>query len=271
MFKKLKNRFFKGTRSILTTRSSISDDGNYPEFCRQAATDPHIFSNFRSQEDAPYTHILEHVTDELGRAYLAALDPASKTSFKLNEAAKNDLVGNPRLITVGENLKISPTTLRYMKVAQDLRHYFGELRGAKICEIGVGYGGLCRIVDSEFDISTYTLVDLRPVLHLADRYLSNFPLKSQIVSMTMNDLPISEYDLVISNYAFTELSRPIQEVYFKKIMAGSKLGYFTYNEISPPEFNSMLRDEICSRTGGAINPEVPLTYPTNCIITWKRN
>ena len=270
MFKKLKKKLRKGTQSILATRSSISDDGSYPEFCRRAATDPRVFANFRSQDDAPYTPILEHVSDDFGRAYLDVLAPAAKTSVKLNEAAKNDLVGNPRLLAVGENLKISPTTLRYMKVAQDLRHYFGDLRGARICEIGVGYGGLCRIIDSQFDISTYTLVDLSPVLQLADRYLSNFPLKSQIASMTMNELPIAEYDLVISNYAFTELSRPIQEAYFRKIMAGSKSGYITYNEISPPEFNCMLKDEICSRTGGVIHPEVPLTYPTNCIITWQK-
>lgn len=270
MFKKLKRKLRNRTKSILATRSSISDDGSYPEFCRRAATDPRVFASFRSQDDAPYTHILEHVSDDFGREYLDALAPSAKTSDKLNEAAKNDLVGSPRLLDVGGGIKISPTTLRYMKVAQDIRHHFGELRGARVCEIGVGYGGLCRIIDSQFDLASYTLVDLRPVLQLSDRYLSNFPLKSQIIALTMNELPVGEYDLVISNYAYTELARPIQEIYFSKIMAGSKSGYITYNEISPPEFNCMLKDEICSRTGGVIHQEAPLTYPTNCIITWKR-
>jgi len=256
-----------GLYATSALRSSISDDGTYPEFCRRAAAADKLFRQFRRRSE--YTHILEHVSADLGRAYLSVLSPEAKTPNSLKEASLNDLVGNPLTIEATEGIRISPTTLRYMKVAEDLRKHVGDLNNASVCEIGVGYGGLCRIIDSRFEIGSYTLVDLRPVLQLADRYLGHFAFRSQTIFRTMNELNLERFDIVISNYAFTELARPIQETYWRKVLANARAGYISYNEVSPAEFNCLSKDEIRARTGATIYPENPLTHPGNCILVWK--
>ena len=60
----------------------------------------------------------------------------------------------------------------------------------------------------------------------------------------MNELDIDNYDIVISNYAFTELPRSIQDIYLKKVILNSSNGYITYNEIVPEYFNTYKRDEL---------------------------
>ena len=72
-------------------------------------------------------------------------------------------------------IAVSPTTLRYLKVANDLETLFSSLDGLRICEIGVGYGGQCRVLDAMFAVKSYTLVDLRPVLELASVSLVSLP------------------------------------------------------------------------------------------------
>ena len=80
----------------------------------------------------------------------------------------NDKYGSPFVFDYPGVENISPTTLRYIKVLSDLKKHFGPLDGMNICEIGVGYGGQCRIINSMYRPSTYTLVDIRPALRLGE-------------------------------------------------------------------------------------------------------
>ena len=85
----------------------------------------------------------------------------------------------------------------------------------------------------------------------------------------MNELEVKQYDLVISNYAFTELTREIQDVYLKKIILNSKKGYITYNDISPESFKSYKKEELLKIIPNSrIIDEKPLTHERNCIIIW---
>jgi putative sugar O-methyltransferase len=163
---------------------------------------------------------------------------------------------------------ISPTTLRYLKVADDLEKLFGSLEQVDVIEIGVGYGGQCRILDALFAIKSYTLVDLKPALDLAAEFLSHFPLRTSVRFLTMNELGPRSYDLAISNYAFTELAGEVQEIYFAKVLEGTSRGYVTFNAIVPDEYRSLDRNELCQRLGATVLPEYPLTHPNNCIIVW---
>jgi putative sugar O-methyltransferase len=251
----------------LVTSSSIAEsDVGYLDICREAVNEAKIFSKFRS--DPRYQTILEHVTPELGAQYLDLVAPELKSDYSLNQAAKNDLFGSPLLMEVRGNIKLSPTTLRYLKVASDLQKYFGSLDGARVAEIGIGYGGQCRVLDELHAISKYTLVDLRPVLQLADRYLGQFPLRTAVEYKTMNELQPAQYDLVISNYAFTELRREIQDRYLEKILSNARCGYITYNNLTPPEFRSYSKSELIGILGATVYPEIPLTHEHNCILTW---
>jgi hypothetical protein len=85
----------------------------------------------------------------------------------------------------------------------------------------------------------------------------------------MNELTKQDYDLFISNYAFTELRREIQDVYLEKIIKNSKRGYITYNEITPDSFNTYKKDELLKLLPNSRTiPDKPEHNHTNCIIIW---
>jgi putative sugar O-methyltransferase len=242
--------------------------GGYLDVCRMGPLDSRVFADFR--RNPSYTEALEHVSEEQGREYLRLMSAAGRARRNIVEAAKNDDIGNPATMCLDSGLMISPTTLRYLKVADDVEKLFGSsiLDGADVVEIGVGYGGQCRILDSLFKIKSYTLVDLKPVLNLAGEFLSNFPLRCTLHFLTMNELSPQPYDFALSNYALTELSREVQEVYFAKALEQSRAGYITYNDIAPAAFRPLTCDELCQRLGARKLPEQPLTHPKNCIIIW---
>lgn len=248
--------------------TSLSDNQVYPDFCMKASIDLFVFSNFR--RNRIYRQVLEHVSFYLGKEYLEEI-PVSFLE-KIELIKENDIWGNPKLCEYPSIGKISPTTLRYTKVLTDLLTLFKELDNLNICEIGVGYGGQCRVINSMSSPNKYTLVDIKPVLMLTQRYLDNYILNSPVCYKTMNELETKNYDLVISNYAFSELRRNIQDVYLNKIILNSKKGYITFNEITPEYFNSYKREELIDIIPNSrIIEEKPLTHSKNCIIIWGDN
>lgn len=247
--------------------TSLSDNQAYPDACIQAANDYRAFNNFR--RNPLYNQILEHVTQEQGAEYLRFISRDPNILAAMERFKTNDAYGNPITFEYPGHGAVSPTTLRYVKVLADLKSLFATLEGLDICEIGVGYGGQCRVIDDYFKPSTYCLVDIQPALALAQRFLDNYILQSVISYKTANELQLREYELVISNYAFTELPRSLQDAYLRKAILNSRRGYITYNEITPPEFRSYKADELVAMIPGArILPEHPLTHPKNCVIVW---
>lgn len=256
----------KGIKPRLST--SISDNLVYPNFCLRASMNLRVFSNFR--RNIIYKEVLEHVSFEIGEAYLDEIHRNNSHLIKNIERFKeNDAYGNPDLYEYPNIGKISPSTLRYIKVLGDLIIFFKQLDNLNICEIGVGYGGQCRIINCQSSPTLYTLVDIKPALLLSQRYLDNYILNSTVEYKTMNELTVKNYDLVISNYAFTELPRSIQDVYLKKIILNSKCGYITYNETTPEYFNSYKKEQLINIIPNShIIEEKPLTHKGNCIILW---
>lgn len=256
-------------------KSSMSDDNKYPKFCRIAAQNPVIFQNFK--RDPFYNTILEHVTFEQGKQYLKIVQKQSPEFLtQLELFRQNDLVGNPRAYKYPGVGFFSPTTLRYMKVASDLKKLFGSLDNLRIIEIGGGYGGQCAILTRLFKVKSYTIVDLQGPLALTARYLQaqgNFSVELlQPEEVTSNDEP---YDLVISNYAFSECNREVQTDYLQKILVRSKMGYLTCNYTPmAKKLKSYKKDELVkavTQSGKSckVMKEEPYTYDNNYILTWK--
>lgn len=166
---------------------------------------------------------------------------------------------------------ITPSTLRYIKVLSDLIKHFGDLNNKKIIEVGIGYGGQARIILSYFpQIESYTFIDLSEVLGLARKYLSHFELKNKLFFLTSSQLKEQiSCDLFISNYAFSELNKNIQEIYINCVIKNAKNGYITYNEIAPEGFNYKLSDyeKLFNKTLKILE-EVPQTHAKNKIIMW---
>ena len=268
--KKIKSDFLP----IRILNTSLSDNGDYPQFCLKASLDDEIFKNFKRYK--VYNEILEHVGYDLGLKYydeIKKLDVSLLKDNLITEFKKNDKVGNPILFNFNEIENISGSTLRYIHVLAKLKQLFGSLDNKKICEIGVGYGGQCRILSSFFKLKSYTLIDLKPVLGLAQKYLDNYPLNTVIEYKTMNELSYDkEYDLVISNYAFSEISKEFQKIYLDKVIKQSKSGFMIMNQIAPDGFEQYSQDELLNAIPNSqIIKEIPLTYHSNYIIAWGTN
>lgn len=264
------SKVVKKALEVVVPRSgatSLSDNQYYPQVCIRASNNLRTFNKFR--RNPVYNQILEHVSFEQGEKYAEIFSSDSEIISRVEELKENDLYGGPKVYDYKKMGRVSPTTLRYIKVLFDLKNQFGDLTGKSIAEIGVGYGGQCRILSKFFRIGSYTLIDLQPALMLAQRFLDHFPLSTVIEYKTMNELPKKTYDLVISNYAFSELPRAVQAVYMEKVILNSSHGYITFNDINPESFNSYTLDELLDLIPNSkVIEEKPLTHQNNCIIVW---
>jgi hypothetical protein len=129
----------------LDGKSSITNQRPYLDFCAQAAADDQVFESFRLKP--VYVSMLEHVSESQGAGYLAAIqrDNPGYLGERLEALRGNDRLGLPLLYEYPGIGRISPVTLRYMKVLSDLELLFGDLTGKRVIEIGVGYGGQARL------------------------------------------------------------------------------------------------------------------------------
>ena len=270
LFTEIFKSLFRSKPTAPAIPSTLADNRAYPAACLRAASDQQAFDHFR--QDPAYTYVLEHVAGEIGQIYLNMVSSDRAIMDMIEEFRLNDRYGNPVTFDYPPAGRFSPTTLRYMKVLSDIKAGFKSLDKLRICEIGVGYGGQCRVLDAFYKTAGYRLVDIAPALALAKRYLGGFAMHTSPDFKTMEELDDTSYDMVISNYAFTELTRSIQTEYLQKIILRSKMGYITYNEIMPPEFKSHKVPELLEMIPGArVVAEEPLTHPKNCIILWGDN
>jgi len=250
---------------------SESDDGKYIAAVQEAVNDYVSFTGFK--RDPRYNAILEHTSIQHGQECLEIILSQSPDFLLRIDDFRNDLEGGAttnKYPFIGE---ISPSTLRYMKVASDIRAIFGKTEFDIVAEVGVGYGGQLLVNDEVFGFDGYHLFDLPPVLNLASRYLECHVLNNCYKTSTLNrhDCHVN-YDLAISNYAFSELPSLLQRKYIEKIFSRSQRGYLTMNSGLP---NSAFRQDKLSvdelrdlLPRFNIIEERPLTGPNNYIITW---
>ncbi|MDQ2105143.1 putative sugar O-methyltransferase [Azospirillum isscasi] len=228
--------------------TSISDNSDYRSFCQHAAEDAFQFSRFRHSHFC--IDIVDTLSAEHGASYMnLALKNDPQIYEHLDELRRNDEVGSPLICNYSGIGKFCPTTLRYIMVATALKRLFGTLNGMHVVEVGGGYGGQCRIINALFKIESYTIIDLPEALKLTERYLSHFNLKNTSY-VQPQDVQEKEYDLFISNYAYSELSKDTQDDYFDKVLSRSYHGYMIYNQASfsetAPNFQ-YTAEEIASR------------------------
>lgn len=260
---------------ISKTRSD-SEDGIYIKIVQEAFNSYKLFKNFKRNID--YMTVLEHVSESQGMLYLDTIRNESPELLNVIESYKeNDIVGNPMVYKYEGVGKISPTTLRYIKVSSDLKRFFGLHIGDRIVEIGGGYGGQALINDKTFCIKVYEILDLYPVLKLISKYLECHILKSSYKVSTLNQKSGEEkYDLVISNYAFSELPKNLQLEYIRKVLSKSRKGYLTMNSGRSNETSRSTGKMTLDQLKKELQPfeifeETPLTGPDNYLIVWGHN
>ena len=206
---------------------------NYLDSCNEAFTDDSKFSVFK--KDPRYTNILEHSSYDESLIYISMLEKDKKKVIdKINLLKENDIYGSPDLRDYNlweNNHTLSPSTIRYIKNSVDIINYFGN--GIKtIAEIGGGYGGLCKTMSCFYDFDKYYIFDLPEVNNLSSKYLSMFNLSERTVSDVLDNANLSKIDLLISNYAFSELSRDVQKKYIDNVIKKAKYFYIIDNHFS---------------------------------------
>ncbi len=275
---RFRNFYIRKARNI----SLFSKDRIYSD--SQAAFYENAVSKIISQDSSykrfrriyNYREILEHLSYEDGKKYLELINISKRyTRGDIKKFTLNDRVGKPRKFHYEKIGWISPTTLRYVKIATDIESIFRLDQITKIAEIGAGYGGQISILNSIDESSKfeYTIFDLTSVQMLVQKYLLNFrPIKVHYGNIEgANDV---KFDLVISNYAFSELPSELQKMYLEKVLVSAKNGYLL--------MNSGL-ENVTGRSVGKLSvnflksiiphieiyPENPVTGPDNYLIIWR--
>jgi hypothetical protein len=228
--------------------TSMSDTRGYRALCDLAASSPDALAVFRSWPG--YSGVLEHVEVATGRQALAvALSRHPEYLPLLSEFRRNDSIGSPALKSYDGFGEWSPTTLRYIKILADIEDFFGDLSGMHIVEIGAGYGGQCRLILARFPTVSYTILDLPEAARLAARFVAALGPWRVTLNPPPAELRSRKIDLLISNYALSEVSRPSQDAYFESAVSRSLRGYMLWNaSANRPLTTKMLsaRDHPCN-------------------------
>lgn len=226
--------------------TSWSDTENYKEACRDALT-KHGFKNFKRNSN--YNIVLEHVNEELGQAYLNKIlqDGNFGTVNIYNACLQNDIIGNPVLYNYsGLSGPVSPTSLRYVKVLSDFKNLFGDLTDKYIVEIGGGYGGQF-IINNKFYDNTWIIFDIPEAADLQIKYIKE--LRPTAKFFSYNHIIKIIPDLLISNYAFSEINRNVQEEYYEKVIKNAKSGYMIFN--NDESHDNMTIEELNGKISGS--------------------
>lgn len=210
-------------------QSKISE---YLKACLEAGTDDLKFVNFK--QDYRYTPILEHVSIEESLDYIKEFKfPYEFIRPMLDKIRENDIYGSPTLYQYENYGQLSPTTVRYIKNSCDIISHFGDMDLNTIVEIGGGYGGLCKTLNTMIGFEKYHIFDLFEANLLSEKYLSKFGLNNVVeIHLLEDDVKLDNIDLVISNYAFSEVPYSVQLKYIDLVFSKCKMFYMLYNRIS---------------------------------------
>jgi hypothetical protein len=251
--------------------SSITDSETletYASLCGSAASDSETFSRFRSSRVLVVA--LDHVSIEQGNSYISEILKSGPWSEDFTKVLLQiDKVGKPRKFKFKPYGTFSPTLLRYLKVYKDLENNFGSLKNLNIAEIGIGFGGQASLINLLSKPLSYTLYDIPPVLELAQTFMKEIDASGNFTFFDGRNPEPFEPDLVISNYAFSELNRDVQNQYLKNVVLKSPRGYITWNNLSEQSLGGYsLAELIRVIPNSEIRPEEPITSECNAIIVW---
>jgi len=207
---------------------SQQDTDPYAQICKEAVENDDKFKSFK--RDSRYTAILEHVPYEQGRNYVESIQQYEIDKELIESFKENDKIGGANVIEYDNPFgMISPSTLRYIQNALDISYFYGEGDLNKIVEIGGGYGGLCKTINCLCDFGQYHIYDMEPASRLQEKYLSNFKIDGEVIHHSEPE-ELKDIDLLISNYAYSELGEKLQDLYYNNVIVNSKKVYMILNK-----------------------------------------
>ena len=170
----------------------------------------------------------------------------------------------------------SPTSLRYLAHALWLEESgFTKPKGAAV-EVGVGFGGLAAMMAAVSEVGTH-LVDLPDVERAAKLQMKELGLEDFVASKVSP----GEGFCFVSNYAFTELNRDLQDEYVERYARHAESGVIASNaRIFSEGIGGRSNEKLVRRLHDAgldarIVADSPMLGPSdrmcgNVLIWWKR-
>ena len=208
---------------------------NYLQACQDAVKNITTF-----KRDERLHAIFEHCPKAIADEYYLTLSQ-EMIDFKFT----NDWYGHPVMHNYNGK-QFSTSTLQYIGVLANLIENFGTLDDIRICEIGGGYGGQCRTIYDMFAPACYHIIDLPEVCELQRKYC-----RAECFTEPTGD----EYDLVISNYALSEILD--NSLYIEQVVNRSTHGYITCNT-----------DRVKLDFPHSRHPDIKGERETNFILIW---
>lgn len=220
-------RPLSGIEKIPTSDGSVSGTMDWPRACEALVSGAWKSENFRRIRAV--RQVVETLGPVDGRHFAKWIAHNAPEFLTDKRVAAIDSWGNPirwPAACLGTPRSFSPTTLRYLAHALWLNHEGFVKDGDTVIEIGVGFGGLAAM-NAIVSNATTIMVDLPQVTHAAMRQMNELGL-GNFASSDHSKASVSDA-CFISNYAFTELSRDLQDVYAEKFIRHANRGFILSN------------------------------------------
>jgi hypothetical protein len=132
-----------------------------------------------------------------------------------------------------------------------------------ITELGIGFGGLCHTINTQFSPKMYHLMDLPEVQELAFKCLSKFG----ITNISKEKPEMS--DLFISEFCFSEFTDEQMGVFYEDYIIKSKNVYL-YMNMHDEQRKSAFISKISQDFDIIVEAEYPATHWPNYLIFGKK-
>jgi hypothetical protein len=196
-----------------------------------------------------YQQILEHTPGYRAELYLKAIKEEFSSFYNNNKnilielCNKNDYYGKPEKIKISDFTVCSPSNLKYIYHSLLILNNIisKKLNNVDIIEIGGGYGGLCFFIYNisklfNVAINSYTIFDIKEVTILQKRYLKLLDINIETYDIK-DDWKLNKNSYLISNSAFSEISKDLQEEYSEKVLNNYvSNGFLVWNFIPVYQF-----------------------------------
>ena len=272
--KRIKNRFqilrFKSRSEEMS--KSDSELTNYVNEINKINHNSRAMIKFRRNRN--YRMILEHLDFRDGLSYMQYMQSKGYRYVELVYVLRKiDSFGKPRKFKYEGVGWVSPTSLRYLSIALDIREKFGRSIG-RVVEVGVGYGGLVVALSEVCSIHKYSIFDLDEVLNLTEKYLSEVEVQTSVKRESLNVQNEEGWDLFVSNYAFSELPFKLQDEYCSQVMNKARNGFMIMNSgftnFTGRSLGKMELSELKKRLPNLlVEEENPKTGKDNYLLTWR--
>jgi hypothetical protein len=212
---------------IAAVDGSISGTMDWPRACAALASGAWTSKNFRR------IHAVRQVVETLGpvdgRHFGKWIRDNAPGYLTDKRVAAIDSWGDPirwPAAFLGTQRAFSPTTLRFLAHALWLKKEGFVKECGTVVEIGVGFGGLAAM-NAIVSNATTIMIDLPPVAEAAILQMNELGLRD-FASIDHSKATAGDV-CFISNYAFTELSREMQDTYADQFIHHADRGVILSN------------------------------------------